>query len=360
VSEFEASRGIECAAALADIAQFDSIIDVRSPSEFGLDRLPGAVNFPVLSDAQRAEVGTIYRQRSPFEARRLGASYVARNIASHLASGWRHRARDWKVLVYCWRGGERSASIVHVLARVGWRASRLQGGYRAFRHRVIEDLAQLPARLRLRVLCGPTGSGKSRLLHHLRGLGAQVLDLESLAVHRGSVLGAWPDQAQPSQKAFETRLWWQLRQLDPGREVYVESESRRIGRLQLPDEMLLAMRSASCVNLDMPIERRVEWLRRDYAHLETSAQAVCAHLDCLGDVHSRDTIRAWKAMAVDGQWQQLVERLLIEHYDPTYRRSLGRNFQVRADADRVKIEADSEADFRRAALELLEKARTGI
>ncbi len=179
-------------AALADLGQFDAIIDVRSESEYAEDHIPGALSCPVLSDAERAEVGTMDRQQSSFEAKRRGAAYVARNIARHLEGSFADKPRSWKPLVYCWRGGNRSGAMTHILGRVGWQARQLEGGYRAFRRAVLAELEQLPARFSFRVICGTTGSGKSRLLQHLVGAGAQVLDLEALAHHRGSVLGSLP------------------------------------------------------------------------------------------------------------------------------------------------------------------------
>ena len=163
---------------LQDAARFDAVLDARSESEFADDHLPGALSAPVLNDAERAEVGTLYKQVSPFGARRRGAALVARNIGAFIERELAGKPREWAPLVYCWRGGERSAALTHVLNRVGWRALQLEGGYRAFRRHVVEQLAVLPPQLRFSVVCGKTGSGKSRLLQHLAAQGLQVLDLE--------------------------------------------------------------------------------------------------------------------------------------------------------------------------------------
>jgi len=327
----------DCESALAQLAQFDTVIDTRSPSEFAADRLPGAINCPVLTDTERAQIGTIYQHGSPFEARRAGAALVAANIAVHLRSALRGRPRAWTPLVYCWRGGERSASMVHVMERVGWRAHQLEGGYRAFRRAVVEALPALPARLAFRVLCGATGSGKSRLLAHLERAGAQVLDLERIAAHRGSVLGALPGSRQPSQKQFETRLWWALRRFDPGRPVFVESESRKIGDRQLPDAMLEALRGADCVSLDLPLDQRIRLLRDEYRHFEGAPNRLCEQLDCLIAMHGAATVGRWKALALGAEWDTLVDSLLRDHYDPVYQRSLRSNYRRAGDAVTVNV-----------------------
>jgi tRNA 2-selenouridine synthase len=343
---------ISCEAALAHLAQFDAIIDVRSESEFAADHLPGALNCPVLNDAERVEIGTIYKQVSPFDARRAGAARVAANIAQHLRTCFPQRPRTWSPLVYCWRGGERSASLAHVMGRVGWRVRQLEGGYRAFRRLVVGALAKLPGRFRYRVLCGATGSGKSRLLGYLDRAGAQVLDLESLAVHRGSVLGGLPGVCQPSQKQFETRLWWALSRLDPARPVFVESESRKIGDCQLPGALLDAMRAAECVSLELPVPQRIRLLRDEYRHYELYPGLLCDQLDCLAAMHGAATIERWKALVRDGSWDALVGCLLAEHYDPGYRRSIQTNYRRVGESACVRLDRADDADFERAAREL--------
>jgi tRNA 2-selenouridine synthase len=348
-------KTIACEAALADLARFDTIIDVRSESEFAIDRLPGAVNCPVLTDAERAQIGTLYRQVSPFDARRAGAARVAANIAQHLRTCFPERPRGWSPLVYCWRGGERSASLAYVMARVGWRAQQLEGGYRAFRRLVVAALQKLPGRLRYRVLCGATGSGKSRLLNHLDRAGAQVLDLESLAVHRGSVLGSLPGAPQPSQKHFETRLWWALNRLHPARPVFVESESRKIGECQLPGALLDAMRAAECLSVELPVAQRIRLLRDEYRHYEHCPELLCEHLDCLTALHGAATIDRWKALAGHASWDALVGCLLTEHYDPGYLRSIGTNYRRAGESNCVRLDSADDADFERAARELLSR-----
>ena len=335
--------------ALLQLSAFDSLIDVRTEAEFAIDHLPGAVNCPVLTDAQRVEVGTMDRQQSSFEARRRGAAYVSRNIAFHLETKFHSMPKTWRPLVYCWRGGNRSGAMTHILGCVGWQARQLEGGYRASRRCIVTDLATLPARLSLRVICGTTGSGKSRLLQQLSTQGAQVLDLEALAEHRGSVRGGLPAQPQPSQKMFETRIWSALRSLDPARVVYVESESRKIGELRIPDALLKLMRESDCVRLEVPLHARIRLLRGEYEHFERDRSALEAQLDCLTALHGRQKISQWKALARDDDWDGIVEQLLVEHYDPAYLKSIDRNFARAVSADVLHIDSDAIHDYQTAA-----------
>lgn len=341
-------------AQVGDLDGFDAILDARSPGEFALDHVPGAINLPVLDDAQRAQVGTLHKQVSAFAARRTGAALVARNIAAHLEGPLAGHGPAWRALVYCWRGGKRSQSLTHVLREVGWDARQLEGGYKAFRRHLVEDLATLPGRLRWVAVCGLTGTGKSRLLQALEQAGAQVLDLEELAAHRGSVLGERPDQAQPSQKLFESRLWARLRRFDPQRPVYVESESKRIGLLQVPAELLQGLRAGRCVQLEADLPVRVALLCDEYRHFLEDVASLNARLGHLAALHGHVRIEQWRALAHAGHWQVLVEQLLVDHYDPAYRRSTGVNFPDLAQAPRVRVAAADPQAFAQAAAQVLE------
>jgi tRNA 2-selenouridine synthase len=216
--------------------------------------------------------------------------------------------------------------MVHVLRRIGWQAAQLQGGYKAYRREVLAQLERLPREFRYVVLCGETGSAKSRLLEALGAAGAQVLDLERMAAHRGSVLGSLPAEPQPSQKLFETRLWDGLRKLDPGAPVFVEAESKKIGQLQVPDALLETMRAGECVRVEAPLAARVQFLIGEYRHFLADPAQLKAQLDCLVGLHGRETIGAWRTLADRGKWEELVEALLVAHYDPAYRRSTQKNY----------------------------------
>lgn len=311
----------------ADRHAFDALIDARSPAEFAEDHLPGAINCPALDDEERAIVGTLYVQQGAFEARRVGGAFVAANLARHLREQFADKPQGWRPLVYCWRGGMRSGSMVQWLRLVGWDAQQLAGGYKAFRRHVIEQIAALVPRLELRVLVGATGSAKTRVLQTLASQGAQVLDLEHCARHKGSLLGALPGVAQPSQKNFETQIASALEGMDLARPVYVEGESARIGRLSLPVPLVQRLRAAPCIEIAATAEERLAYLLRDYAYLGDDPQALAQRLGALVELHGRETVQRWQAWARAGALGPLFEELMRLHYDPHYGRSQARNFE---------------------------------
>ena len=336
----------------ADLAAFDEIIDVRTPAEFAEDHAPGAINCPVLDDAQRVEVGTLYKQVSPFAAKKIGAAYVAENVARHLRERFLDRPKSWRPLVMCWRGGERSGAMTHILRRVGWDAQQLAGGYKAYRRLVVDTLVEQPRDFAFQVVCGATGSGKSRLLQALAARGAQVLDLEALACHKGSVLGVLPDADQPSQKAFETRLLAALAGLDPARPVFVEAESRKIGRLHLPDTLLEGLRAGACIEVEAEFSARVEFLLRDYDYFLAAPDWLNQRLDALRPLQGHETVKRWQDLARSGAWRQLVSELLGQHYDPLYRRSQHHNFAGLATPRKLATEDLSPAGIDALAAQL--------
>lgn len=330
------------AATVSQLDEFDEIIDARTPAEYAEDRIPGAANFPVLYDEERVRVGTLYKQVSSFEAKKVGAALVARNIADHIERHFADRPKSWRPLVYCWRGGNRSGSLVTILKAVGWKAEQLEGGYKAYRRRVIEELETLPDRFTYQVICGATGSGKSELLRALARQGAQVLDLEGLASHRGSVLGSYPETPQPGQRYFESLLWDAFRRFDPTRPVYVEAESKKIGNVRAPDALLDAMWRSTCLRLEAPTGVRVDYLKRDYRHYLEQPETLCAKLDFLVKLHGHERIDRWKDLARSGDWDALVAELLLDHYDPAYRRSTLQHYPRLEEMPSLAVEAISE------------------
>ena len=339
-------------ATVAQIHEFDEIVDVRSPSEYAEDHIAGAVNCPVLDDAERVRVGTLYQQ-SPFEAKKIGAALVARNIARHLESNWLDKPKSWHPLIYCWRGGQRSNAMTHILRQIGFAAERLDGGYKSYRHHVLEQLQTLPARFSFRVICGLTGSGKSRLLAVLQQAGAQVLDLEEIARHRGSVLGDMPDEAQPAQKGFDSQVLDRLESFDPALPVYVESESKKIGRLRVPDALIQAMRVSPCLHLESPVAVRVALLREDYAHFLHDPALLQRQLERLNGMYPNELLMHWHALCEVQAWDELIAELLVRHYDPAYNKSIRGHYRNYAAAYRLALEALSEKDFHLLAEEVL-------
>ncbi|MBT9382904.1 tRNA 2-selenouridine(34) synthase MnmH [Pseudooceanicola sp. CBS1P-1] len=301
---------------------FDDIIDVRTPAEFAEDHLPGAINLPVLDGEEHARVGTLYKQVSPFTARKLGAALVSRNAARHLEGPLADRDGGWKPLVYCWRGGQRSGSFEVILKMIGWRVERVEGGYKRFRGLVVDALYEQPFPAPVVLLDGNTGSAKTDLLKRLPDLGVQVLDLEGLANHRGSLFGAMG--AQPQQRGFETALAMQVQALDPTRPVLVEAESAKVGNCRIPPALWKAMRDAPRIEVIAPLEERADYLTRAYADVSADMGRLHDTIDALRRYLSADQIAAWHAQADAGDMRALARSLMELRYDPTYTRHRAR------------------------------------
>lgn len=296
---------------------FDTIIDVRSPAEYALDHLPGAINLPVLDDAQRAIVGTIYVQESAFKARKIGAALVARNAAHHIETSLLDHDKAWKPLIYCWRGGQRSGSFTTILKQVGWRAKVLDGGYRSYRRFVNTALYETPFPAPVILLDGNTGSAKTEVLAALAERDVQMIDLEGLANHRGSLFGAMAG-GQPSQKAFESLLAQQVTQLDPTRPVVIEAESARVGERLVPASLWAAMRAAPRLEIQAPLAARAKYLVRAYHDMVADPVMLAQTLDRLRPYHSGAQIDMWQGLAQAGDMEQLARELMALHYDSRY------------------------------------------
>jgi tRNA 2-selenouridine synthase len=344
--------------ALARLAEFSCVIDARSQSEFAEDHLPAALNWPSLNDEERKVVGTEYKQISGFDAKKIGAAMVARNVAAHIEREVVHKPKNWQPLVYCWRGGKRSGTLAWFLDQIGFKTTLIEGGYKAFRAAMVADLARLAAQFDYRVVCGKTGSGKTRLLQSLSrvgaGAGAQVLDLENIALHRGSVLGLLPGRPQPSQKHFEMQLWSALRQFDATKPVFVESESKKIGNLRVPELLIDTMRErGQCLRLELEDAERVRLLLEDYAFFVQDVPLFHKQLDALIALRGRQTVEIWKAKASAGDFAGVFLDLMHEHYDPAYLSSIQRNFKHYGQAQAVQAKSADVASFDALALELL-------
>ncbi|HKA38892.1 MAG TPA: tRNA 2-selenouridine(34) synthase MnmH [Burkholderiales bacterium] len=343
---------------VAQLTEFDEIVDVRSEGEFTEDHVPGAVNCPALGNDERARVGTIYKQQSPFEAKKIGAALIAANISRHLNQRFLERPRQWRPLFYCWRGGDRSGAFAEVFSRVGWRVGRLDGGYRSYRRAVMADLVRHPTAFRWRVVCGLTGTGKSRLLRTLRAAGGQVLDLEALAAHRGSVLGHIPGAPQPGQKMYESLIWGSLRGFDPKRPVYVEAESKKIGALRVPEALIEQMWKSECIVLEAPVAARLELLKQEYAHLGDDIDGLIKALDCLIPMHGHAIVGSWRELARAKRWDKLINELLARHYDPAYTRAIGNHYSELPGALKLALSSVADAAFSSLARRCLETEKS--
>lgn len=300
---------------------FDEIIDVRSPSEFAEDHLPQAINLPVLTDAERVTVGTIFKS-SPFEARRLGAGLVSANIGRHLAEHLADKPKEYQPLVYCWRGGARSTSMSTVMHAIGWRVQLLKGGYRNFRRYVRAALQDhLSREPDIRIIAGLTGSGKTLLLKKLLEAGEQVIDLEGLAKHRGSALGEEPSQSQPSQKRFESLLLQQFERFDFSRPIFVESESSRVGKRQVPAELWSLMRAAPVVEIKTPLKARAAFLVKAYDHFVNDDELLRTKMELVRRLKPKAVFERWEEQLRRGAHTDFVESMLEDHYDPAYLKS---------------------------------------
>ena len=310
---------------LADLAAlgFDTIIDARAPAEFAEDHLPGAISLAVLDDEERARVGTIYKQVSPFTARKLGAALVSRNVAKHLEGPLADKPGGWRPLVYCWRGGQRSGSFALILGQIGWRVDTIAGGYKAWRTLVVKALYDTPVASPVVVLDGNTGTAKTALLLRLQAQGCQVIDLEGLARHRGSLFGHMPG-GQPSQKAFECALAMELSRLDPKRPVVVEAESAKVGDLRLPPHLWAAMCKAPRVVIEASLAERACYLTRAYADIVADRERLAQVIDLLRHAQSQEVIEGWRALATAGRFEALAHDLMQVHYDPRYEKHRAR------------------------------------
>jgi tRNA 2-selenouridine synthase len=337
--------------AMHEFKSYDLIIDARSPREYQEDHIPGAVNLPVVDNDEYAEVGTLHRT-DPMAAYQIGVVYSLNNIARHLRERFSGFDRKTRILVYCFRGGKRSRLWFDALDTIGYRVERLHGGWKGYRRRVNEQLASAPAGLRYVVLSGPSGCGKTRLLAALEQEGAQVLDLEGLAVHRGSVIGAVPGREQPSQKWFDSLLLHRLNGFDPGRPVWVEAESKTIGKVRLPDALMSAMQRGATLRVEAEMAQRVLLWREDFGHFERDPKSLIDRLSFLKPLIGGEEFGEWLRLAEQGEVVQLFERLMRNHYDPTYRRSLLRHYPEIDSAPLVRLEDLSEQGLRPVATRL--------
>jgi len=339
---------------LPEGSHFHEMIDVRAPVEFAEDHVTGAINLPVLNDEERCLVGTIYKQSSPFDARKIGASLVSKNIAAHLDSYFSTKARDYRPLLYCWRGGQRSGSMATVLNDIGWATTVVDGGYRSYRSHVIETIRRKSEELSLIVLNGFTGSGKTLILKSLEKSGQQVLDLEAMASHKGSVFGGDPENPQPAQKRFESLLFDRIASFDPTRPVFVEAESSKIGKLNLPNPLWQHMKKAPVVEICSPLESRAAYLTADYREWLSDPGRVKRTIDRFKGFHSDRILTEWKLMSERGEWEELVTLLLSEHYDRRY--SIGGSGSFESPSFTLPLPAHDPASVERCAAELVEKS----
>lgn len=333
---------------------FDTVIDVRSPAEFAEDHIPGAINLPAMSNDERAQIGTIYTQDSPFKARKLGAAIVSRNVANHLEGPLAGKSGDWRPLVYCWRGGQRSGSVAIILQQIGWRAETVEGGYQSYRRLIHDAMYNQTSRYRFILLDGYTGTAKTEILHHLAERGVQTLDLEGAANHRGSMLGGYAGN-QPSQKAFESRLAGQLAGFDPDIPVLVEAESSKIGKLNIPPAIWKPMLSSPAITLRAPLSARVAYLVKTYQDVVSDRDELLARLQPLRQFRGHDLVDQWTHWLQQGDLAAFASSIVTNHYDPAYSKSQIKSVVT----ETIEMTSLSQADLLRTA-DRVEQAITSI
>ncbi|MDB2388732.1 tRNA 2-selenouridine(34) synthase MnmH [Alphaproteobacteria bacterium] len=297
---------------------FDTIIDVRSPLEYEEDHIIGSINCPVLYDQERIIVGTIYKKESTFRAKIIGSSLTARNIAKHIEEKFINQKGSWQPLIYCWRGGQRSKAFSLILSEVGWRTFQLEGGYKKYRNEVISFLNKVGSKLKIILISGKTGSAKTKILQNIKLQGGQILDLENLANHKGSLLGKIPDLKQPSQKLFESKLYHQIKQLDLRRNVYIEAESSKIGNIHIPKTLWAKMIVSPRIEIKADIELRSSFLLNDYKYMCENPELIKPIIYGLKNRLSKKLINDWMELITKKLWLDLTKSFLENHYDPSY------------------------------------------
>jgi tRNA 2-selenouridine synthase len=297
---------------------FDTIIDVRSPLEYEEDHIIGSINCPVLYDQERIIVGTIYKKESTFRAKIIGSSLTARNIAKHIEEKFINQKGSWQPLIYCWRGGQRSKAFSLILSEVGWRTFQLEGGYKKYRNEVISFLNKVGSKLKIILISGKTGSAKTKILQNIKLQGGQILDLENLANHKGSLLGKIPNLKQPSQKLFESKLYHQIKQLDLRRNVYIEAESSKIGNIHIPKTLWAKMIVSPRIEIKADIELRSSFLLNDYKYMCENPELIKPIIYGLKNRLSKKLINDWMELITKKLWLDLTKSFLENHYDPSY------------------------------------------
>ena len=319
------------------------IIDVRSEAEFLIDHIPGAINLPVLNNTERKIIGTIYKKFGSFEANKSGAMIITKNI-SLILQRFINIPKDIEIVVYCWRGGKRSFSLNTILNSIGVRSNIIRGGYKSFRKLVIEKLEALPKNYKFVVIAGPTGNGKTFLLEKLEKSGENTINLEKLANHYGSVLGDI-NLNQPTQKSFETQLFDSLSKLDPNKICFIESESKKIGKLNVPDVLLKKIRNSPCIQIEIPMSSRLENIKENYKYFIDHPNELLKRLIKIKQYIGVENLNNWTKLINNIEWDTFIKQIITTYYDPLYKKSLNQNYTIKVKIESNKISFNENIDF---------------
>ena len=321
------------------------IIDVRSPSEYRKGHIPNAINMPLFNDEERAEVGTLYKQKSKKAAILRGLDIAGSKMSSFVQEA-QQLIRDKEVAVHCWRGGKRSGSVATLLEFMGFKVVVVKGGYKAYRNLILNTFKE--RKLKLIVLGGKTGSGKSIALQKMKEAGEQVLDLEGLAHHKGSAFGALGEEPQPTVEQFENNLYEAFIKLDMNRRVWIENESKSIGRVYVPDGLWFQMNEAHFLEMDIPFEKRVELLIELYGNFSKDELigSLTKISKRLGGLNMKNAIQAY-----ENDDLKTATEIALNYYDKAYQHAADKkNFKTKY---LIEISMDN---VEKAAADLIEFA----
>jgi tRNA 2-selenouridine synthase len=302
-----------------ELSQQELTLDVRAPKEYAAGHIPHAVSFPLFSDEERAEVGTLYKQKGKEKALIRGLELVGPKMAGFVREVQRI-CPNKKLAVHCWRGGQRSGSMAWLFSQAGFEVYVLSGGYKAYRHYVLSQFEKnIP---QLVVLGGRTGAGKTHILHALKEAGEQVIDLEGLANHKGSAFGDLGEPAQPTVEHFENLLETQLRALDKTRVIWVENESKNIGRVYVPDAFFKQMKHTTLLNIEIPDQERLQNLVDDYCNYgQDVLEAAFRKIERkLGGQNLKQALE----FVQEGNFKEAA-KIALFYYDKTYQHGLDTN-----------------------------------
>lgn len=295
------------------------IVDVRSPIEFTKGHIPAALNMPLFTDTERAEVGTLYKQAGKETAIEKGLEYVGSKMPEFVRNAKR-LAPNRELIIHCWRGGKRSQSMAWLLDLAGFKVKVLDGGYKVYRQQVLHQIDHL--KTNLIVLGGKTGCGKTHLLHALEKAGEQIIDLEGLAHHKGSAFGWIGESNQPTTEQFENNLFEASRLLDWSKRIWVENESKGIGTVWIPQGFWDKMKSAPLINIELPQAQRVQHLIGVYS--KESKDDLIQSFEKIGKRIGGNNLKEAKEAVMQGDYKTATEKALY-YYDKTYQFNLEKN-----------------------------------
>jgi tRNA 2-selenouridine synthase len=300
------------------ISHYSIIIDVRSPAEFKEDHVPNSINLPVLSNKERHQIGIKYTENS-FMAKKEGAVIISKNISKIIKKI--NFSKQDKVLIYCWRGGLRSLSLYLVLKQIGYDVYLLDGGYKSFRKAVVNFLEKDALKYKFNQIIGITGVGKTLFLKELHKKNFQVIDFEGLAKHKGSILGSLPGVEQPSQKLFETMIYQKLFDFDLKKNVWVEAESIKVGKLSIPSLIWKKMPTGKNIKLNSSIDERVEYILKDYKYFTNNPELMTIALQVLRRIIPKEEYQKIELSLKMKEYRDFVKNLIIYHYDKAYKKT---------------------------------------